>query len=127
MEITESEIIDLTKRLVESITQSDWQTYAELCADDLTAIEPEALGHLVQGMAFHKHYFDLADGSPYANVTTTISSPHVRLMGDAAVIAYVRLTQRVGGDGETTTSCSQETRVWQRVADRWQHVHFHRS
>ena len=127
MNPSESQIIELTQRLVEAITQSDWQTYAELCADDLTSIEPEACGHLVQGMAFHKHYFDMADGSPYANVTTTISSPHVRLMGDVAVIAYVRLTQRVGADGQSHTSATQETRVWQRGNDRWKHVHFHRS
>jgi ketosteroid isomerase-like protein len=127
MNPSQSEIVDLTRRLVEAITNSDWQTYAELCTDDLTSIEPEACGHLVQGMAFHKHYFDMAGDSPYANVTTTISSPNVRLMGEAAVIAYVRLTQRVGPDGESRTSFSQETRVWQRSGDRWQHVHFHRS
>ncbi len=123
----ESEIIERTRRLVEAITQCDWATYAEICADDLTAIEPEAEGYLVQGMAFHKHYFDMADGSPYANVTTTIASPHVRLMGDVAVIAYVRLTQRVGPDGNSHTSTTQETRVWQRQNDSWRHVHFHRS
>ena len=44
--------------------------------------------------------FDMAGESPYAGVTTTISSPHVRIMGDVAVIAYVRLTQRVGEDGK---------------------------
>lgn len=124
---SEIEIIDLTRRLVEAITRSDWETYIELCADDLTAIEPEAGEHLVQGMPFHRHYFDMAEKSPYANGTTTISSPHVRLMGDAAVIAYVRLTQRIGSDGVSTTTATQETRVWQRIADRWQHVHFHRS
>jgi calcium/calmodulin-dependent protein kinase (CaM kinase) II len=124
---TESEIIDLTRRLIDSIVNVDWETYCELCADDLTAYEPEAHQHLVQGMDFHKHYFDMADGSPYTGVTTTLSSPHIRLMDDAAVIAYVRLTQRVGTDGRSTTTATQETRVWQRIGGRWKHVHFHRS
>ena len=123
----ESEIIELTRRLLESITQSDWATYTELCSDDLTAMEPEAGGHLVQGMEFHKHYFDMADGSPYAGVTTTLSSPHVRLMADAAVIVYVRLTQRVGDDGKSKTTATPETRIWQRIDGQWKHVHFHRS
>ena len=123
----EIEIVELTRRLVHAITHADWETYTDLCADDLTAIEPEAEGHLVQGMGFHKHYFDMADRSPYAGVTTTISSPHVRLMGDAALIAYVRLTQRVGADGVSTTTFTQETRIWHRIDGRWQHVHFHRS
>ena len=124
----ETEIIDLTRQLVESIVHSDWETYTQLCAEDLTAYEPEANGHLVKGMAFHKHYFDMQNASPYANATTTLSSPSVRMMGEkAAVIAYVRLTQRVGSDNKSTTSSTQETRVWQQIDDVWKHVHFHRT
>jgi calcium/calmodulin-dependent protein kinase (CaM kinase) II len=124
----ETEIIELTRQLVESIVHSDWETYTQLCAEDLTAYEPEANGHLVKGMAFHQHYFDMQNASPYANATTTLSSPSVRILGeDAAVIAYVRLTQRVGGDNKSTTSSTQETRVWQRIGGVWKHVHFHRT
>jgi calcium/calmodulin-dependent protein kinase (CaM kinase) II len=125
--MTESKIIQLTGRLLDAITQSDWSTYTELCAHDLTSFEPEAGGHLVQGMGFHKHYFDMAGQSPYAGVTTTISNPNVRLMGDVAVIAYVRLTQRIDGNGTSKTTSTQETRVWQNVGGTWKHVHFHRS
>ena len=124
---TEDEILDLTRRLIDAIVEVDWTTYTELCADDLTSFEPEANQHLVQGMGFHKHYFDMADGSPYTGVTTTLASPHVRVMGDSAVVAYSRLTQRVGSDGKSATTSTQETRVWQRVAGKWKHVHFHRS
>ncbi len=124
---TESEILQLTRRLLDAIVNVDWQAYADLCAEDLTSYEPEAQQHLVQGMGFHKHYFEMADRSPYTGVTTTLSSPHVRMMGDAAVIAYTRLTQRVGADGKSTTSATQETRVWQRIDGQWKHVHFHRS
>ena len=124
----ETEIIELTHQLIESIVSSDWETYTKLCAEDLTAYEPEANGHLVEGMAFHKHYFDMQDASPYANVTTTLSSPSVRMIGkDAAVIAYIRLTQRVKKNEGSVTSSTQETRVWQRIDGSWKHVHFHRS
>lgn len=123
----EIEIIDLTRKLIDSVVDSDWQTYTELCADDLTSFEPEAEGYLIEGMPFHKHYFDLQDRSPYAGVTTTLSSPHVRIMGNVAVIAYVRVTQRADKEGASHTTTSRETRVWQRVGDKWQHVHFHRS
>ncbi|HBV62755.1 MAG TPA: DUF4440 domain-containing protein [Rhodopirellula sp.] len=124
----EAEIIELTRQLVESIVHSDWEIYTKLCAEDLTAYEPEANGHLVKGMAFHQHYFDMQNVSPYANATTTLSSPFVRMLGeDAAVIAYVRLTQRVGADNQSTTSSTQETRVWQRIGSVWKHVHFHRT
>ena len=40
--MNEQEIIDLTHELIKSVVNSDWQTYTKLCADDLTAFEPEA-------------------------------------------------------------------------------------
>ncbi|MDF1844240.1 MAG: DUF4440 domain-containing protein [Rubripirellula sp.] len=122
----QAEILELTTRLLQAITVADWGTYTELCAANLTAIEPEANGHLIEGMAFHKHYFDMAGQSPYANVTTTISSPHIRVMGNVAVIAYVRMTQRIT-DGISATSTTEETRIWEKTAGVWKHVHFHRS
>jgi calcium/calmodulin-dependent protein kinase (CaM kinase) II len=48
-------------------------------------------------------------------------------MGDVAVVAYVRLNQRVDGQGAPRETGVAETRVWQRQGGRWRHVHFHRS
>lgn len=124
---TEREIIDVTQRLLQSIFSGDWKTYTELCSADLTAIEPEARGHLVQGLAFHKYYFDLPSVGDPPPVNISIASPHVRLMGDVAVIAYVRLVQTLDATAAPVTRVSEETRVWQRQDGRWVHVHFHRS
>ena len=80
----------------------------------------------MEGLAFHKYYFDLAAKAPgpaAAPKPSTIASPHVRFLGDkVAIISYVRLVQN-GGD----TSVAQESRVWQRTAQGWRNVHFHRS
>ena len=46
--MSEKEIIDLTKQLVHAITHSDWQTYTELCAEDLTAFETDLRSQEVQ-------------------------------------------------------------------------------
>jgi calcium/calmodulin-dependent protein kinase (CaM kinase) II len=48
-------------------------------------------------------------------------------MGDAAVIAYVRLVQVRDDCGAVVTTATEETRVWQRSSGGWKHVHFHRS
>ena len=125
--MSKEEIIKLTRQLIESVVKSDWTTYATLCAEDLTSFEPEAEGYLIEGMPFHKHYFDLKNESPYAGVTTTLSSPHVRLLGDVAIIAYVRVSQKSDSSGVSSTATSRETRVWNRVQGQWKHVHFHRS
>jgi len=122
------ELLTLNRRLLDAVMGGDWKTYAELCHDSLTCFEPETLGHLVEGLEFHRYYFDLPSGSPSANpIHVTMCTPHVRLLGpDAAVICYVRLTQKLTQDGPVTTRVN-ETRLWQRIGGRWQHVHFHRS
>jgi calcium/calmodulin-dependent protein kinase (CaM kinase) II len=119
------ELLALTQRLLDAIAGGDWATYEELCDPTLTAFEPEACGQLVTGLAFHRFYFDLADRP--AHRQTTLAAPRVRVMGDTAVVTYVRLNQRAGADGVPRESAFEETRVWQRCDGRWRHVHFHRS
>lgn len=121
----EEELIDLTQQLLDSIAAGDWETYQELCDPTLSCFEPEARGHYVQGLEFHRFYFDL--GSAEGPRTTTMSTPRVRLMGDVAVVAYVRLVQSVNDAGVPVTAHYEETRVWQMQQGKWQHVHFHRS
>jgi calcium/calmodulin-dependent protein kinase (CaM kinase) II len=118
-------LLKLNQRLLDAIAAADWKTYAELCDPTLSAFEPESRGHLIEGMPFHQTYFDR--GAPEYTRVTTIASPHVRMMGDAAVVSYVRLTQVVGKDGQVEVTATQETRVWQRQQAGWRHVHFHRS
>jgi ketosteroid isomerase-like protein len=125
MSDVESEVLALTRRLLESISDGDWATYQELCDPTLTAFEPEAPGQLVEGLAFHRFYFDL--GGVRGKHQTTVCAPRVRVMGDVAVVTYARLIQRLGGDGNAQTQTTTETRVWQRREGRWRHVHFHRS
>lgn len=121
-----NELLDLTQQMLDSIAAADWETYERLCDPTLSAFEPEARGHLIDGMEFHRFYFDLGAGASAKN--TTISSPHVRLVGDdAAVVSYIRLVQRIAADGTPQTSRFEETRVWERQEGAWQHVHFHRS
>jgi calcium/calmodulin-dependent protein kinase (CaM kinase) II len=125
------EIIALTTRLLQKIDEGDWNAYCEMMAEDVTCFEPEAKGALVQGLPFHKFYFDLAaKAKPKAGSVTsrnTISSPNVRFLGDSvAIISYVRLTQRVTGHDAQTVR-TDETRIWERRSNGWKVVHFHRS
>jgi hypothetical protein len=120
------EVLELNQRLLEAIAHGDWSVYDSLCSADLTCFEPETRGHLVEGMAFHKFYFDLEPNAGPRNVT--MATPHVRLLGDdAAIVAYTRLVQRLDAGGAPVTSRVEETRVWQRVDRSWKLVHIHRS
>src|SRR5437588_12781249 len=119
------ELLDLNDRLLRCIAEADWDTYRELCDPTLTAFEPEAQGQLVEGLAFHRFYFDL--GGVKGAHLTTMCAPRVRVMGDVAVVACIRLNQRLGPNREPVTTAVQETRVWHRQDGKWRHVHFHRS
>ncbi|XP_077416756.1 calcium/calmodulin-dependent protein kinase (CaM kinase) II beta 1 isoform X11 [Vanacampus margaritifer] len=122
------EIIKITEQLIEAINNGDFEAYAKICDPGLTSFEPEALGNLVEGMDFHRFYFDNLLSKNNKPIHTTILNPHVHLIGDdAACIAYIRLTQFVDGQGRPQSSQSEETRVWHRRDAKWQNIHFHCS
>ncbi len=56
-----------------------------MCDSTLTCFEPEARGHLVEGLGFHKYYFTMPSAPlpagaepPKSHVLNTMASPHVR-------------------------------------------------
>ncbi|XP_019902921.1 calcium/calmodulin-dependent protein kinase type II subunit gamma isoform X9 [Esox lucius] len=122
------EIIKITEQLIEAINNGDFEAYTRICDPGLTSFEPEALGNLVEGMDFHKFYFDNLLSKNSKPVHTTILNPHVHLIGeDAACIAYIRLTQYIDSQGRPRSCQSEETRVWHRRDTKWLNVHFHCS
>ncbi|KAI6227423.1 Calcium/calmodulin-dependent protein kinase [Aphelenchoides fujianensis] len=131
------EIVRVTQQLLDAISCKDFDAYSRLCDPAMTCFEPETLGNLIEGMDFHKFYFDNSSISALTNSTssrpsqihTTLLNPNVHIMGDdGACIAYVRLTQYVDKNGDARTRQAQETRVWHKRNGRgWTCVHVHRS
>ncbi|XP_061490799.1 calcium/calmodulin-dependent protein kinase type II subunit gamma isoform X11 [Rhineura floridana] len=122
------EIIKITEQLIEAINNGDFEAYTKICDPGLTSFEPEALGNLVEGMDFHKFYFENLLSKNSKPIHTTILNPHVHIIGDdAACIAYIRLTQYIDGQGRPRTTQSEETRVWHRRDGKWLNVHYHCS
>ena len=118
------ELMQLTRQLLNSIVERAWETYERLSDAAMTAFEPEAGGQMIVGLPFHRFYFD----SPQSGRRqSTICSPQIRVMGDVAVVAYVRLDQCIKDDGVAHTQSFLETRVWQKQDSAWKQVHFHRS
>lgn len=123
----EVELLELSQKLLHSIDTGDWATYVSLCDASITCFEPEALGHLVTGLPFHKFYFDLPATATKPAKQSSIASPHVRLIGETAVVTYVRLVQKLDGGGSPLSTAAMETRIWQKTSGGWKHVHFHRT
>ncbi|XP_065887189.1 calcium/calmodulin-dependent protein kinase type II subunit alpha-like [Dysidea avara] len=122
----EYEIILITNKLLNVIAAADFGEYCKYVADDITCFEPEAGGYRVEGLPFHKFYFN--NDSSKNPVNVTFLNPKVRMLGDdAAVITYYRIVQSLNSAGGFTSTSSQETRVWQKLEGNWKCVHFHRS
>ena len=104
------------------VLQNDYATYASLCDENLTCIEPETGGNITTGLEFHKYYFDLprSPGPPAQNTMCDFSA---RIFGSVAVVTYNRVVQ-VGHE----TTVTQETRIWHSDdLKNWKNIHFHRS
>uniref|UniRef100_A0A8C5B1M6 calcium/calmodulin-dependent protein kinase n=1 Tax=Gadus morhua TaxID=8049 RepID=A0A8C5B1M6_GADMO len=122
------DIIKVTEQLIEAISNGDFEGYTKMCDPAVTAFEPEALGNLVEGLDFHRFYFENLWSRNSKPVHTTILNPHIHLLGEeAACIAYIRVTQYIDPNGTPRTAQSEESRVWHRRDGKWQIVHFHRS
>ncbi len=121
------EVLAASRKLLASIDAGNWAEYVKLCDESITCFEPEARGHLVTGLPFHKFYFDLPPcGTPTPRLSS-MASPQVRVLSDtSAVVTYVRLVQKIDPLGEPVTVSGMETRVWQKIGGTWKHVHFHR-
>uniref|UniRef100_A0A3Q3EAK6 calcium/calmodulin-dependent protein kinase n=1 Tax=Labrus bergylta TaxID=56723 RepID=A0A3Q3EAK6_9LABR len=128
MSVRKQDIIKVTEQLIEAISNGDFESYTKMCDPAVTAFEPEALGNLVEGLDFHRFYFENLWSKNSKPVHTTILNPHIHLVGEeAACIAYIRVTQYIDANGTPRTAQSEETRVWHRRDGKWQIVHFHRS
>ena len=120
------EVLAASRKLLACIDAGNWGEYVKLCDESITCFEPEALGHLVAGLPFHEFYFKLpASNSPRQS---TMASPQVRVLSEtSALVTYVRVVQKLDGQGAPVSVAGMETRVWQQVDGKWLHVHFHRT
>ena len=122
------EVLAASRKLLANIDSGNWAEYVKLCDETITCFEPEALGHLVAGLPFHEFYFKLPSTGPSTPKQSTMASPEVRVLSDtSAVVTYVRITQKLDGQGSPVSVRAMETRVWQKQNGVWKHVHFHRT
>jgi len=138
---TKRQLMSLTQLLLDSDTTQDWRTFSTLCNSSTTCFEPGANGYRVSGLKYHKFRFDAVMGEGAearslrrrrrlrGGVEASVSSPHVRLLGDkAAVVSYVRSdVERDVNGRERVLARTEETRVWEVIDGKWVNVHFHRS
>ena len=70
-------LLQLQQAQLDAIGAGDYPAYQQLCHPALTCFEPEAKGHLVEGMAFHRTYFE-NQGAGSKVLRNTMCRPKVR-------------------------------------------------
>eukprot|EP00439_Symbiodinium_sp_Y106_P083177 s323_g23.t1 len=142
--LQDDEMLSLNALLMQAVGEGNYGFYELACDKKLSCFEPEAKGHLVTGLNFHKYYFDLkeqmtkgkkrkasdsVDEEETASKLTTqstMSSPSITWLcqRQAAIVCFKRLVQ-----SGTNTVATEETRVWEFSSDlkQWKMMHFHRS
>ena len=120
-------LVDLTQMLLDAIAKKDWETYASLCDEKLSCIEPETYNSYYEGMDFHKTYFEMPSSENIV-VKENILQPVIKIYGDISIICYKRIQQITDVDKKSVVSRTfSETRVWRRVDNTFKLVHFHKS
>lgn len=130
MNVNAEFFVDLTQKLLKSIDSRDWQTYENLCSENLSCIEPETSNKIVFGLDFHKFFFEKSELGIKSTFTSVITDPHVKIFGNTALIAYSRklIIHDSLGDKPSTIDFA-ETRIWNfdQKSNTWKMVHFHKS
>lgn len=121
-------LLDLTRRLLESIHAGDVETYQNLCTEDLTCFETDVAPYRIDGVQFHVDLMNAmkAQGT-YANLTRfDMLSPSVQVYGDCAIVTYTRLMTYAGSTPPVFRAFN-ESRIFVRQGGQWKMAHFHRS
>ena len=133
-------ILDTLQRNLQSIWDSDADTYRATTADDVSFFEWYISPQRIDGIDFHLrelrvHNAVVSDGvipgrDGESRIEHEILQPHVQLYGDTAIVTYTLLIRAVSGKGVTHKS-HNETRVFHNFGSaevpEWKLVHCHKS
>ena len=128
-----SELLDLSKKLLEAEDSGDDDTYTSLVSPDCQIICNTPENNIDPTSTS-------TSTSDFRRLSTMVR-PHVRIMGKTALVTYVRLIQEeettLSGPGNVPTNPSivkvigcEDTRIWQlneMTNGLWNNVHLHRT
>lgn len=120
----EQEIYDLLLKMLHAIKQGDADTYTRLTSKELTCIEPETGGHIVDGLPFHLFLVERTSNDQEYHIE--VVNPKIKVYDDTAYTSYTLIVTR-WDEGEPVFNQFYETRIFHKEHGLWKMVHFHRS
>jgi hypothetical protein len=133
--MTNEEIIAFLKVHLQSIQESDIQTYQETAAEGLTPYEWWITPHRIDGLPFHEFMMTsnaergTVFGAEWKDKSPTrfdLSNLQIQNYGDTAIASYTLLISTASPDGVKVAS-HNESRVMVKQNGTWKVVHVHKS
>jgi ketosteroid isomerase-like protein len=123
---TQSELLDITWRMLDAIHTGDAETYARLSTEDLSCYE-DVCPYRIDGLEFHLTMIRQMGQNPALKPARfDMLTPRVQVYGDTGIVTYTRLMTYIEDGKPRWTTCN-ETRVFIRQDGQWKMAHFHRS
>jgi len=128
-------IMNVLNRNLQSIWESDIETYCATTAEDVSFYEWYISPQRIDGIDFHLrelkvHNAVLSDNAQGGRMEHEILQPRVQVYGDTAIVTYTLLLRVVGASGVSHKS-HNETRVFHNFGTSdepaWKLVHCHKS
>ena len=134
----DAEVHEFLLRHLQSIQESDVQTYRATSAEDLTVYEWWLTPHRIDGLPFHEFMIN-SDAQRCTNFHTEgekekpslpsrfdLSNLLIQRYGDCAIASYTFLISTSSPEGEKVED-HNESRVLVKIDGEWKVVHVHKS
>ena len=126
MNDTETEILALTRQMLDAMYTADPAVHRAHCTDDMTSFEWYIAPYRIDGVDFHLRLIE--DGGNGTPSRLEMLTPRVQVYGDTAIICYTLLKTTVAADGQPAQfSTVNETRVFVKQNGVWKMAHLHKS
>jgi ketosteroid isomerase-like protein len=134
----DAEVHEFLLRHLQSIQDSDVQTYRATSAEDLTVYEWWVTPHRIEGLPFHEFMINAdarrstvsaSEGRVEKQSFSTrfdLSNLHIQRYGDSAIASYTFLASTSLPEGEDVAA-HNESRVMVKLNNEWKVVHVHKS
>ncbi|XP_065181486.1 calcium/calmodulin-dependent protein kinase type II delta chain-like [Sycon ciliatum] len=123
------EVVAATQQLMSAWDSNDWNSFAFLCAHDMTSYLHEFSGQRLHGLDAHR--FILENREKPQAMQSSLQSPHVHVYSaDSACITLTRITQwKASSSPQVQSMTFNETLLWhrRRSSGNWLCSHYHSS
>ena len=120
------EIWEFIRRHLQSIFDSDWETYRASTAEDLSLYEYWIVPHRQDGLDFHQFMIENHWAGKSSSQRFDLFEKRCQRYGDTAIATYTFMLTQATPEG-ISHRYHNESRVLVKREGKWQVVHVHKS